>query len=55
MYMDRGEKCLDPDRMSLVWRLTYNMRWLKPGENEEDNWRKTCAVAIDTANRKEKD
>ena len=51
----RGKKRLDPDRMSLVKRLTYSLRPLKPGDDEEENWRKTCTVAIDTANRTEKD
>ena len=38
--------------MTSVRRLTYLLRPLKPGENEDENCRKTCAVAIDTANRK---
>ena len=51
----KGKKRLDPERMSLVQQLTYHLRPLKPGENEAENWRKTCVVAIDTANRKDKD
>ena len=55
MHGRKGKKRLDSNRMSLVRRLTYQLRPLKPGEKEEENWRKTCTVAIDTANRKEKD
>ena len=38
----KGKKRLDPERMTLVRRLTYLLRPLKPGENEDENWRKTC-------------
>ena len=51
----KGKKRLDPERMSLVRKLTYSLRPLKPGEDEDLNWKKHCATAIDTANRKDKD
>ena len=53
MHGRKGKKRLDSNRMSLVRRLTYQLRPLKPGEKEEENWRKTCTVAIDTANHKQ--
>ena len=51
----RGKKRLDPERMDLVKRLTYHLRPVKPGESEDENWKKTCVIAIDTANRRDKD
>ena len=53
-YGRKGKKRRDPERMFLVRRLTYHMRPLKPGEDEDENWRKGCAVVIDTANLKDK-
>ena len=55
MHGRKGKKRLDPERMSLVRKLTYSLRPLKPGEDEDLNWKKHCATAIDTANRKDKD
>ena len=55
VYARKGKKRLDPDRMNSVKQLTYTLRPLKSGESEEENWRKSCIVAIDTANPKEKD
>ena len=51
----KGKRRLDPERMELVKRLTYNLRPVKPRESEDDNWKKTCVIAIDTANRRDKD
>ena len=51
----KGKKRLDPEIMSLVRKLTYSLRPLKLGEDEDLNWKKHCATAIDTANHKDKD
>ena len=48
----RGKKRLDPVRMSIVRRLTYTLKPLKPGESEDNDWKKSCTKAIDSANRK---
>ena len=49
----RGKKRLDPIRMSIVRQLTYTLKPLKPGESEDDDdWKKSCTKAIDSANRK---
>ena len=46
----RGKKRLDPIRMSIVRQLTYTLKPLKPGESEDDDWKKSCTKAIDSAN-----
>ena len=48
----RGKKKLDPLRMNIVRKLTYNLKPLKPGENEDEDWKKYCTKAIDSANHK---
>jgi len=48
----KGKKKLDPLRMNIVRKLTYNLKPLKPGENEDEDWKKYCTKAIDSANRK---
>ena len=47
----KGKKRLDPTRMELVKSLTFALRPVKPGENEDGIWRKECVKAIDSANR----
>lgn len=48
----KGKKRLNPGRMELVRALTFTLRPLKPGESEEEVWKKECTKAIDSANRK---
>ena len=52
VYIRKGKKRLDPVKMALVRKLTYSIKLLKPGEDENENWEKTCTVAIDSANSK---
>ena len=40
----KGKKRLDSNKMSLVRRLTYQIKPLKPGEKEEENWRKNALL-----------
>ena len=47
----KGKKRLNPTRMDMVKSLTFTMRPIKPGEIEEDIWRKECIKAIDSTNR----
>jgi hypothetical protein len=47
----KGKKRLDPCRIELVRSLTFSLQPIKPGENEEEKWRKECIKAIDSAYR----
>ena len=47
----KGKCRLDPKRIELVQSLTFALRPMKPGENEDHIWKKECVKAIDSANR----